>query len=149
MSDGLKTIVVAWFAAIEHELTQRLRLGCGQHTHWQGTITGSKKRSRRRAQTLSLALALNQTKHTVGEPPPAPNFYNTSGNGSKYLLSSPASPTMLAVPDLSFADSTGEIEQIPPSTHVSGPLPNPFGTWEETSVSGISDLFPDSQHYLR
>lgn len=144
MSDGFKAIIIAWFSAIENELHQRLRLGCAKYTNWQDTMIGSKKRSRRKVQTLSLTLTLQQTKHTVGEPSPAATFYTISGNGGIYLLP-PQSPSMLAVPGMTY-DLPGEIERIP--SHVSGPLSNPFDTWEETSVSGISDLFPELRHRI-
>jgi hypothetical protein len=142
---GLKAIIITWFSAIEYELTQHLRLGCGKFTNWQSTITGSKKRSRRKAQKLSLALTLQRTKHTVDWPPPAPAIYTILRSDNDYLLSSPGTPTMLAAPGLSFDNNAGEIEQIP--SHVSGPLSISFDTWEETSVLGVRDLFPALRHY--
>jgi hypothetical protein len=145
MPDGLKRVIIRWFSSIEQELKQHLRLGCGQYRNWQNIIKGSKKRSRRKPQKLILALTLQRTKHTVGEPPPTVTLYTTSGTGNSYLLP-PESPTMLAVPGITY-DFPGEVEQVP--SHVSGPLSDPSDTWEETSVSGISDLFPDLRLHIR
>ena len=147
MSDRLRAIIIAWFEAIEQELSHHLRLGCGQHIHWQGKIAGSKKRARRGAQTLELALDLKQRKHTVGEPPPASTFYAANGNGN-HMLPRADTPTMFTALQPFYGIDAREINHLP--SHVSDPLSNSFDTWGGTSeYTDICDLFPESQPYLR
>jgi hypothetical protein len=119
-------------------LIQRLKTNCGTYPNWQDTFNGSKKRFRRKPETLSLYLTLRQTKCTIPEAAPAPSVFTPWGSGSITLLPS-STTSMLESPWTSYG-VPGEIEQMTP--HVSGPL-SIADTREETSVFPSDDLFRD------
>jgi hypothetical protein len=134
-----KQVLIDWFTSVSLELMDHIRQGCGRYQNWQEAITGSKKSSRRKGETLELILTLEQTKYTVRDLQTAWAVFTNFGHGDNYLLSPPLPLEITGM----FNDIPGEIEQA--TSHVSGPLSYSYDTWEGTSGSELSDLFPDLQ----
>jgi hypothetical protein len=94
MSDRFRQIIDELLKPIEDELTQRVKAGCSTFPHWIDAIEGSLKKFRRKEETLTLDLTLDQIKSTDRPPPPTP-IPGLIGAGDVYLLSSPSlSPTL-------------------------------------------------------
>jgi hypothetical protein len=96
MSDRFREIIDELLKPIEVELTQRVQTGCSTFPHWRDAIEGSLKKFRRKEETLTLDLTLDQIKSPDPPPPPIPPpILGLIGTGDVYLLSSPSlSPTL-------------------------------------------------------
>ena len=64
---------MSWLTAISQELSGRVRESCGRYPGWRSTIKGSLKQLRRRGDTLTLNIRLQQVKHP--DPPQDPSVF--------------------------------------------------------------------------
>ena len=133
-SSRMKDYFVDWFSSIETELEIHLCQNCGGCPDWKKAILGSKKKSRRNGETITLSLSLQRVIHSPREPPSAGSASQSPASSGergigKYLSYPSSSPGL--TPWDPFCSAPGESEHE--SIHVSGPLPDLFGTWEETS----------------
>ena len=130
----MKDYFIDWFSSIEKELETHICQNCGGCPDWKNAISGSKKKSRRNGETITLSLSLQRVINTPHEPPytgSASETPTSSGqkDEGKYLPYPSSSPGL--TPWDPFCTAPVELEHASP--HVSGPLPDLFGTWEETS----------------